>query len=225
MTASRRLQDKLLLFGAGRAAVSQALWEHPDFRTFYPELLIAAHGVVRAVVHLMETAAEACRALPEDPVARRLGLYLTHHVKEERGHDEWLLQDLEVLGRERDEVLRRLPSPETASLVGAQYYWIHHVHPLAIMGYLASLEWEPSPRSFYEEAADRHRIPREAMRFMARHADEDPHHKAEMVALLDGFGLDARQEALLGLSLLHSCHATEALYRGVLRAHEALAVG
>lgn len=84
------------------------------------------------------TAAEGERAKPTG-----LATYLERHVDEERQHDDWLLEDLAELGVAREDVWGRIPSPNIAALVGSQYYWMRHYHPVALLGYIAVLEGRP----------------------------------------------------------------------------------
>ena len=88
---------------------------------------------------LTEAALARSREL-DDPLAAPLARYLEEHVDEELGHDETLLGDLETLGVDRAEVLERIPPPAVAALVGSQYYWILHYHPVAFLGYVALME-------------------------------------------------------------------------------------
>ena len=63
----------------------------------------------------METAARVSAAKgPSDAIASRLADYFAHHVTEEAAHDQWLLDDMEVLGFARDEILARFPPAEVA---------------------------------------------------------------------------------------------------------------
>ena len=91
---------------------------------------------------LTEAALARARELGDEPLAA----YLEEHVDEERGHDDTLLGDLELLGFPREAVLERMPSPRVAALVGSQYYWILHHHPVAFLGYVALMEgYPPTP--------------------------------------------------------------------------------
>ena len=58
--------------------------------------------------------------------------------------------------------LKRIPPPSAAALAGAQYYWIRHVHPVAILGFIAVLEGTPPDVEFFENLADRIGLPRQA---------------------------------------------------------------
>ncbi len=124
------------LVGAGRRLI-----ESPQLPELYPEFLITSHGIIRASVPLMQRARdEAAQRAADDPVCAALAPYFDEHIEEERHHDDWLLDDLETLGRGRDDVLARPPTATIAGLVGAQYYWVIHYHPVAVLGYIALLE-------------------------------------------------------------------------------------
>jgi hypothetical protein len=205
---SARLRRKLdlvvpILFAAGRR-----LFEHPRIRDLYPEYLIATHGVIRASVPLMRTALERARtAAASDPVAEGLASYLDAHVDEELDHDEWVLEDLEVLGRDRGEVLARPPSAAIAALVGAPYYWILHYHPVSVLGYIALLEGYPPTIAEVDKLMERTGFGREAFRTLIRHAELDPLHRDDLDEALDRLPLSREQSTVIAMTALHSVDA------------------
>jgi heme oxygenase-like protein len=144
----------------------------------------------------------------DDPVATPLAHYLEGHIVEEKDHDEWFLEDLEVLGWNRSTVLTRPPSSTVASMVGAQYYWVLHYHPVALLGFLTALESHPPSRPLIDELISRTGHSPKAFRTLIAHADLDPNHEAELNSLLDGLKLTPEQSAVLGLSGMHSLHMT-----------------
>lgn len=184
----------------------ERLIEHPRVVDLYPEYLFLSHGVIRASVPLMETALERARA-QTDAVSDALAPYLEEHIEEERDHDDWLLGDLEVLGFDRDGVLRRPPSPTVAALVGAQYYWIFHYHPVVLLGYVSLLEGYPPSMELIERLIRATGYPREAFRTMIGHAELDPHHRDELNDLLDSLSLTEEQSTALGLNALYTVDA------------------
>jgi hypothetical protein len=207
-TASAALRFKVELALPLFLAAGRRLIEHPGVRELYPEYLVASHGVVRASVPLMERALERARTTAaQDGAAPGLAAYLERHADEERGEDEWLLEDLEALGRSREEALARAPSPSVAALVGAQYYWIEHYDPVAILGYICVLECYPPTSDDVEELIARTGHGPQAFRTLIRHARLDPIHGAEFDEALDGLPLSRRQEAVIGVSALHSVRA------------------
>jgi len=141
LTHSRRLRDKIRVIRGEMDTAAKALWTHPRLREIYPEFLFRNHAVIRSSVPLMQAAAVACeKRLDSDPVAEGMLAYFRKHIPEETGHDDWVLDDLEALGFRREDVLKRIPPPSAAALAGAQYYWIRHVHPVALLGFIAVLE-------------------------------------------------------------------------------------
>jgi hypothetical protein len=151
----------------------------------------------------MEAALGQARVMADgDPVASGVATYLAKHVDEERNHDEWLLEDLEVLGLDRSKVLARVPSATVASLVGCQYYWALHYHPVALLGYFAFMEGYPPRSALIEDLIARTGFPREAFRTMVVHGELDTHHLDELDLTIDSLPLTRNQEAVLGLSAM-----------------------
>jgi hypothetical protein len=197
----RKLESVLPeLVGAG-----WRLARHPRVAELYPDYLVMCHGVVRATIPLMEcTLAAADERAGDDPAAAMLADYLRHHITEETGEDEWLLQDLEAVGRDRAAVLAQPPSPVVAGLVGAQYYWVFHHDPIAFLGYLAALEGYPPSQALIDELMTRTGYDEGAFRTILAHAERDPGHRDELLELLDRLPVTPEQSALLGLSALWS---------------------
>jgi hypothetical protein len=192
-----------VLRSAGRRLV-----EHARIRELYPEYLVASHGIIRASVPLMHTALERARAAgADDPAAVGLAAYLERHADEELGHDEWLLEDLEALGVSRREVLARPPSGAVAALVGAQYYWILHYHPVAVLGYIGLLEGYPPTIADVDRLMSATGYGADGFRTLIRHAELDPLHRDEFDEALDGLTLTEEQSSVIALSALHSVDA------------------
>jgi hypothetical protein len=162
------------------------------------------HGIMRASVPLMETALTAARTRRNDQVAVLLADYLEHHIPEERGHDDWLLTDLESIGIPRDQVLSRIPPLTIAALVGAQYYWVQHVHPVGLLGYIAMFEGYPPAMHDIEHVQAATGYPPEAFRTLLLHAELDAHHGDDLDDLLDSLPLTDQQQTLMGLSAISS---------------------
>ena len=178
---------------------------HPRIREAYPEYLITVHGVIRGSVPLMESALHQARATASsDPVADGLADYLEQHIEEELGHDEWVLEDLEVLGVDRTNVLSRVPSPAVAGMIGSQYYWALHYHPVAVLGYMTVTEGYPTPPKLIERLIESTGLPRRAFRTLMEHAELDPHHGDELDQVVDTLPLSRELEEVVGLSAMSS---------------------
>jgi hypothetical protein len=208
MSASRRLRDKLDMAYPTVAATSGRIWGDERVRDLYPMYLTIWHGVVRSAVPLIEAAAARSRELsPGDEVAARLVAYFEHHGPEEAGHDVWLLEDLEALGGDRGAALERLPSPRVATLVGAQYYWLRHAHPISLLGHMAVVEGYSPPIGFADRLQELTGHPRDAFRAIRRHERLDIKHKRELYELVDSLPLTADHERLMGIAGLHTMQA------------------
>ncbi|MFE5197972.1 iron-containing redox enzyme family protein [Streptomyces sp. NPDC056601] len=202
-----RIKGKLALLQPTLSVASRQVLEYPDQASFYPWYIATMHGISRAAVPLMQAAVRAVEARPDDEVSNPLRDYLMKHIPEELGHDEWALEDLEVIGVDRETVLGHIPSPSLAALVGAQYYWIEHVHPVAIMGYLAVMESNaPSPDAV-RHLMNATRFPQAAFRSMEIHSRLDVRHSADVYEMLDGLETTDRHARLVAISAMSTTEA------------------
>jgi hypothetical protein len=154
----------------------------------------------------MRATLECCRTPKylSDPVLKLFADYLERHIVEESGHDEWILDDAEVLGIQRRAVLERIPKRTALQLVGSQYYWIYHYNPVAMLGYIAVMEGTPPETEFIEDVARRNKLPMEAFSSFLFHAKIDPRHRADLDSLLDILPLSNEQLGLIGLSAVQT---------------------
>ena len=189
--ASIRVRQRIGLAVPRLSSSFHALVDSPRFEALFPRYLVLLHTVLRASVPLMREAAYrlACDG-PGDPLAAELRAYLEQHILEEQGHDDWLLEDLELLGWDRHAVLGSAPSPHVAAAVGSQYYWIRHHHPVAFLGYIAVLEGYPPRIEDVRGWMARTSLPHGAFRTLEKHADLDPGHNHELDVLLDALLLN-----------------------------------
>jgi len=211
--ASARFRRKLELVIAPFAEACARLVDHPNVSELWPEYLVVQHQIIRATVPLTRAALERARRLDgDDPVAAPLAHYLELHVDEELGHDETLLDDLALLDRGREAVLEPMPSPGVASLVGAQYYWIIHHHPIAFLGYVGVMEGYPPTDELVNTLVERTGFPREAFRTFSEHGELDPGHRDHLDRTLEALPLTERHEQVIGAAAI----ATVALATRVL---------
>lgn len=207
LSHSHQLRSKIQLVRPRLDAATLALWNHSRLAEIYPEYLFKNHAVVRASVPLMKAALSCARTkFVSDTVAIGTAKYLSRHIPEEMGHDDWLIEDMKHLGIEPSAVLQRMPSLTSASLVGAQYYWINHFHPVCLLGYIAVLEGTPPTIPFFERVVARSGLPKQAFSSLFRHARLDPQHCADLDRALDNLPLTSEHSAMLGISALQTVH-------------------
>ncbi|HET8625510.1 MAG TPA: iron-containing redox enzyme family protein [Gemmatimonadales bacterium] len=190
--ASARVQD-----------LSWSFWNHPRLSEIFPDYLHTLYPSMRATVPLLELAAERARALEEtDPVAAALVPYFIQHAREELHHDDWLLEDMELLGLDSGAAKSAPGPPDIAAMIGSQYYWLHYAHPVALLGCFAVLEGSPPEVEMLDRVAERTGLPPAALRTLYKHAQLDPHHRDDLDELLDSLPLTPEHSALLGISAL-----------------------
>lgn len=207
-TASERLRAKLDAAYPVLGACAARMWTSDRARELYPAYLATMHAIVRSAVPLMEAAREQAQArAADDRVSVALVTYLTHHIPEETGHDAWILEDLAAAGGDADSVRRRMPSPRVASLVGAQYYWLRHHHPVTLLGHIAAIEGNHPPLGFAARLREATGYGRDAFRAIERHEILDIRHKRELYEFIDSLPLDPEQERAMGVSALHTIQA------------------
>jgi hypothetical protein len=218
MSESERLRTIVDLFVPPMRRAAAQFVAHPKVRQLYPEFLLASYGVVRASVPLMKAAlVRAGQLAPDDAVAAGLLNYLPAHIEEELGHDEWALEDLGRLGIDRSAVKSRPASATIAALVGAQYYWIQHEHPVALMGYMGVLEGNPPTRASIDELISRTGYQEPAFRTLIAHAENDPEHMNDLEQTLDRLPCSPAQSALVGLSAMHTVVALTRVFEEIVR--------
>jgi Iron-containing redox enzyme len=194
------------------AAAAAQLWRLPGLGDRYPEYLRTMYGVIKASVPLMELAAAHCARRPADPITAPLRAYLVGHIEEERGHDEWLLEDLAVLGHPATVTASALPPPAVAQLVGTQYYWISHHHPVALLGYIAVMEANAPHPSLAARLVEEAAVPEAAVRTVRDHAALDAGHTDAVFELIDSLPLTQPQVTAVAVSGLCTALALMGLF-------------
>jgi hypothetical protein len=206
-TASERLRQKIGLMGPGPTLPARLLLRHPRAREVYPRYLATGYHISYGMIRVMEAALKRARTLaPADGVASGLAEYLERHLVEEMHHDEpggAVLDDLRALVEDAATLVEESSSPKIASLVGAQYYWIFHYHPVAVLGFL-ELEAYHTHLPTIERLIETTRLPRDGFRQLFLHAKLDAVHANELHRVIDSLPLKPRHEQLIGLSALHT---------------------
>jgi Iron-containing redox enzyme len=217
LAPSEILRRKIRLVNPRTLSNTPSVLAHPRLGEFYPDLLFLLYSTIRASVPLMQTALEAAlQRSSTDAVARDLVPYLATHIEEELNHDEWLLEDMELLGMNRAGILKRLPPPELAAAVGAQFYWVQCYHPVALLGYLVVLEGDPTPHGVVEKAAAEGGLPPAAFRTVLLHSEHDFQHRDELNQVIDRLPLQPHHSAVMSISAMQIAAAYEEAFASIL---------
>jgi hypothetical protein len=101
----------------------------------YVDFLGQAFHHVKCTAPLMARAASRCGAAD-----RRFQSALFDYIAEERGHEEWILEDIATLGADADAVRNGAPRLPCKIMVGHAFYVVDHVSPYGLLGMIHVLE-------------------------------------------------------------------------------------
>jgi hypothetical protein len=214
MTTTTRSADLTIKVGAAYPLLGLAtarLFEAPDLAARYPYYLRAMHNIVCATVPLMEESMRLLAAADDDPLAAPLLEYYGGHVDEERGHDDLVLEDLAALDLPASFVTDRPPFLGATVLVGTQYYWIRHVHPVVLLGHVFVFEGFPMSEGRVDQLAATTGLPDAAFGSLHLHSALDAEHRQDLLALLDRLPIPPTLEAAIGLNALATIRHAAAL--------------
>jgi hypothetical protein len=176
-------------------------------RAWFKDYLIVTYSIIRSSVPLMHAAYEQCSHLQEQTrLAIDLKGYYKKHIQEETNHDVWLLDDLESISISRQESLSIKPSQAVAELVGSQYYWMYHWHPICLLGYISFLEGDPPGKEAIDQLKKTTGYPDTAFRTIVKHSDLDPYHRDDLNKLLETLPLETKHEQWITYNALYSAN-------------------
>jgi pyrroloquinoline quinone (PQQ) biosynthesis protein C len=115
--------------------------------------------------------------------------FLYEHMHEEKGHEQWVLNDLEVVGVTQEAALAYRPSRLMLGFIGYNYWAADRKHPLSVLGMIYALEVVASVYGGAMTAAIKESLLLESDRgisFVSSHAELDAQHMAELRVVLNG---------------------------------------
>lgn len=143
--------------------------------------LVFLYSCCLASERLLEEAAQELELqLRSNPFTQELRDYCRSHLLEERGELPLLVEDLASAGLE---VTRAGFNPIAIAIIGSQYYLIKHVHPAALLGYMAIQEADPTPIETVQALEERHG--KDLFRFIRLHAIKDKEHARELIQVIN----------------------------------------
>lgn len=194
----------------------EEFWSRPDMKDVLPAMMVLMHQISRATAPLLATAAKcADERAGTDPLCAALAPYYHKHAEEEAPHPDWHLNDLVAAGIPREAVTDAMPFPDVATLMGAQYYWIHHYHPVMLLGCVAVIEGNPPSMELVDRLEREGGLRPEAFRTYRFHGEVDPHHIQEFNEAVDGFPLDRRHLGQIGLSATFTANTLASCVRRI----------
>lgn len=196
----QELTRKLSFISERAFAKNRDFRNHFNLKKVCLDYIYAGYCVSSGTVPLMEETIRCAKLIPDDPLCKSLIKYLEQHIEEERGHDQWYIRDLGHLGMSREEVLSRIQPGNSAAMIGSQYYWVRHQHPIAFMGYLAAIETYPPTVDYVEKLIKDSGLPAEGFETLMMHAKIDIAHKEDIINLLNTLPLTKEHKAMIEMS-------------------------
>lgn len=179
-------------------------------RRRYSAFLREAFHHVKHTVPLLE----ACAArLAAD--RRALRAALQHYVDEERGHEEWILNDLQACGEDAHAARHSLPSPATRRMVDYVYGYIARLNPVGLLGMVHVLEGTSSALATRaaEVLAAALALPPGALTYLASHGSLDQEHVRFFEDLVNGLPRPDQEAVLEVAQNVYRLYAD--LFRGL----------
>jgi pyrroloquinoline quinone (PQQ) biosynthesis protein C len=103
---------------------------------------------------------------------------IEEYIAEERGHDEWILDDLRACGEDAEAVRRGAPSPAAELMVAYVHDYVARINPAGMLGMVHVLEGTSSALATRaaQAIAQALRLPPSAFTYLASHGDLDQQH-------------------------------------------------
>lgn len=165
---------------------------------------------------LLRRAGERLLMLRRSPALARLFL---QKAEEESGHEKWVLEDLEAIGRPMDMNALPKPSNAIAAYIAWNHFQVEAGWPLGFLGTAYVLESLSFVRAGLtaENLIKKRSIPgiQRGVRFLLGHADADAHHIEELRRVLIAVSSPSDQDAIA-----LSGSVTASLYLGMFEALE-----
>ena len=163
----------------------------PEYRAFLRDLY-------HIVWHFCPIMALAASRL--DDRLKRVRYELYERIEEEKGHEDWVLEDIKAVGGNAD-VQAATPSAPVQAMIGYNYYAAERVHPCAVLGMLYVLEVVASVYGGKVADSIARAIGRETgaggFRFLSSHATMDADHMAKLNVLLKTIDDAEAQSAII----------------------------
>jgi acyl-CoA synthetase (AMP-forming)/AMP-acid ligase II/pyrroloquinoline quinone (PQQ) biosynthesis protein C len=162
----------------------------------YLAYLAQAYHHVSHTVPLMQAARARLSDRPQLVAA------LDDYIKEETGHEQWILDDIKAAGGDTGKAAADGPSPATAAMVDHAYRTIEQGNPAAFFGMVFVLE--STSIALAQQGADAVRtalgLPPEAFRYLVSHGALDQDHLRFFEQLVNRLDDPADAQAILQMA-------------------------
>lgn len=145
---------------------------------------------------------------------RGIRYFLYDHMMEEKGHEEWVVADLEAVGVQRETVIVCRPSGPLLGLTGYNYWSADRRHPCSVLGMIYALEVIASVYGGPIASAITESLLLENNRgisFISSHVEMDAEHMAELRLILNTIEDPDAKEAIIESTIVNFEYFTKIL--------------
>ena len=132
---------------------------------------------------------------------RQVRYELYERIAEEKGHEAWVLEDIEALGGDVSLARASPPSAPVQAMIGFNYYSAERVHPCSVLGMLYMLEVVSSVYGGRVSDSIARKLGRDVdaggFKFLSSHATMDVDHMAKLNKLVKTIDDPPAQEAIV----------------------------
>lgn len=125
--------------------------------------------------------------------------HLLHYLEEEAGHDDWILNDIQAAGGDREAAARSVPNVETEAMVAYAYDMVMRRNPVGFFGMVYVLEGTSAALAV--QAADQLgrslQLPANAFTYLRSHGTLDVEHVQHLAGILDQLTQPEDREAVV----------------------------
>jgi len=176
--------------------------------TYIAFLTEAFHHVKHTVPLLM-----ACGSrLPQEP--RWLRDAIIEYIDEEKGHEEWILNDIAACGGDKEAVRFGQPHPATELMTAYAYHTIERINPIAFFGMVLVLEGTSIQLAIKAAGAIKQNLglPDQAFSYLTSHGALDIEHMGFYEGLMNKV-----EDAQTQQQIIHCARMMYRLYGDIFR--------
>lgn len=157
------------------------------------------HDLYHIVWHFCPVMAAAAARCNDDFRSVRYDLYA--RIEEEKGHEAWVLEDIEAVGGDVPSAKANPPSAPVQAMIAFNYYGAERVHPCSVLGMLYMLEVVSSVYGGRVSDSISRKLGRDVdaggFKFLSSHATMDLDHMAKLNRLVKTIDDPQAQEAIV----------------------------
>ncbi len=174
------------------------------------------HDLYYVVWHFCPTMAAAAARC--DDRFRQVRFELYERIAEEKGHETWVLEDLEAVGGDAARVRNYPPSAPVQCMIAFNYFCAERAHPCAVLGMLYSLEviasaYAATLAQSIAKALERN-YEGPGFKFLLSHSAMDQDHVAKLNMLVKTIDDPQAQEAIVNATRVNFYQFGRMFYDG-----------